>query len=79
MRNRGDKDGAIGVYREMLRQAPDDHSTLVALAEAQINDEDVEGAIETLERIEAGLSEGPRIGEAARLPALRGSTASPTR
>src|SRR6185369_7107634 len=25
MRNRGDKDGAIGVYREMLRQAPDDH------------------------------------------------------
>jgi cytochrome c-type biogenesis protein CcmH/NrfG len=28
MRNRGDKDGAIGVYREMLRQAPDDHSTL---------------------------------------------------
>jgi tetratricopeptide (TPR) repeat protein len=53
MRNRGDKDGAIGVYREMLRQAPDDHSTLVALAEAQINDEDVEGAIETLERIEA--------------------------
>src|SRR4029453_3234047 len=53
MRNRGDKDGAIGVYREMLRQAPDDHSTLVALAEAQINDEDLEGAIETLERIEA--------------------------
>jgi tetratricopeptide (TPR) repeat protein len=52
MRNRGDKDGAIGVYREMLRQAPDDHSTLFALAEAQINDEDVEGAIETLERIE---------------------------
>ena len=54
MRNRGDKDGAIGVYREMLRQAPDDHSTLFALAEAQINDEDVEGAIETLERIEVG-------------------------
>jgi tetratricopeptide (TPR) repeat protein len=53
MRQRGDKDGAIGVYREMLRQAPDDHSTLVALAEAQINDEDLEGAIETLERIEA--------------------------
>ncbi len=53
MRNRGDKEGAIGVYREMLRQAPDDHSTLFALAEAQINDEDVEGAIETLERIEA--------------------------
>ncbi len=54
MRNRGDKEGAIGVYREMLRQAPDDHSTLFALAEAQINDEDVEGAIETLERIESG-------------------------
>ena len=53
MRNRGDKDGAIGVYREMLHQAPDDHSTLAALAEAQINDEDVEGATETLERIEA--------------------------
>jgi tetratricopeptide (TPR) repeat protein len=52
MRNRGDKDGAIGVYREMLQHAPDDHSTLFALAEAQINDEDVEGAIETLERIE---------------------------
>jgi tetratricopeptide (TPR) repeat protein len=52
MRNRGDKDGAIGVYRQMLHQAPDDHSTLFALAEAQINDEDVEGAIETLERIE---------------------------
>jgi tetratricopeptide (TPR) repeat protein len=54
MRNRGDKQGAIGVYREMLRQAPDDHATLAALAEAQINDEDVEGAIETLERIETG-------------------------
>jgi len=54
MRNRGDREGAIGVYREMLRQAPDDHATLFALAEAQINDEDVEGAIETLERIEAG-------------------------
>jgi tetratricopeptide (TPR) repeat protein len=53
MRNRGDKEAAIGVYREMLRQAPDDHSTLVALAEAQINDEDIEGSIETLERIEA--------------------------
>jgi Flp pilus assembly protein TadD len=53
MRNRGDKDGAIGVYREMLRKAPDDHMTLAALAEAQINDEDVEGATETLERIEA--------------------------
>jgi tetratricopeptide (TPR) repeat protein len=53
MRNRGDKNGAIGVYREMLRQAPDDHATLVALAEAQINDEDLEGAIETLERTEA--------------------------
>ena len=53
MRNRGDKDGAIGVYREMLHQAPDDHATLTALAEAQINDEDVEGATETLERIEA--------------------------
>jgi tetratricopeptide (TPR) repeat protein len=53
MRQRGDKEGAIGVYREMLRQAPDDHATLFALAEAQINDEDVEGAIETLERIEA--------------------------
>ena len=54
MRTRGDRDGAIGVYREMLRQAPDDHSTLFALAEVQINDEDIEGAIETLERIEAG-------------------------
>ncbi|HKA16061.1 MAG TPA: tetratricopeptide repeat protein [Myxococcota bacterium] len=53
MRNRGDKDGAIGVYHEMLRHAPDDHATLSSLAEAQINDEDVEGATETLERIEA--------------------------
>jgi tetratricopeptide (TPR) repeat protein len=52
MRNRGDKEGSIGVYREMLRQAPDDHSTLLALGEAQINDEDLDGAIETLERIE---------------------------
>ena len=46
------RDGEIEVYREMLARQPDDHATLVALAEAQIGDEDLEGAIATFEQIE---------------------------
>ena len=53
-RVRGDQEGAIAVYREMLDHSPDDHATLFALAETQIGDEDLEGAIETLERVEEG-------------------------
>lgn len=56
-RVRGDKEGAITVYREMLAQSPDDHATLFALAETQIGDEDLEGAIETLERVEESYPE----------------------
>jgi tetratricopeptide (TPR) repeat protein len=52
MRERGDRDGEIGLYKEILDRNPDDHGTLLALAEAQMADDDLEGAILTLERVE---------------------------
>ena len=51
-RERGDRDGEIAIYREVLARNDGDHGTLVALAEAQ-TEVDLDGAIETLARVES--------------------------
>ncbi|MDJ0789487.1 MAG: tetratricopeptide repeat protein [Myxococcota bacterium] len=51
-RDRGDRDGEIQIYQEILAQQPDHHATLLALAEAQLAQEDVDAALETLLRVE---------------------------
>jgi Flp pilus assembly protein TadD len=61
MRERGDRDGEIALYREILDEQPDDQGTLLALAEAQMADDDLEGAIRTLERVEQGHPGDPRV------------------
>jgi tetratricopeptide (TPR) repeat protein len=50
-RERGDHEGEVAIYREILELHEDDHGTLVALAEAQ-TEHDRSGAIATLQRLE---------------------------
>jgi len=61
MRERGDHDGEIALYKEILDKQPDDAGTLLALAEAQMADDDLEGAIHTLERVEERHPGDPRV------------------
>jgi tetratricopeptide (TPR) repeat protein len=61
MRERGDRDGEIALYREILDKQPDDQGTLLALAEAQMADDDLEGAIRTLEKVEERHPGDPRV------------------
>ena len=50
-RARGDRDGEIEVYEEVLDDYPDHYGTLISLAEAQVANNDFEGAIATHVRI----------------------------
>ena len=52
MRQRGDREGEIAVYREVLASNPDHHATLISLADAQMAEDDLEGAIATLLEVE---------------------------
>jgi len=52
-RQRGDPEGAMAVYREMLAKSPDHRGTLLDLAELQRSDGDLEGALVTLHRLVA--------------------------
>jgi tetratricopeptide (TPR) repeat protein len=51
-RDRGDRDGEIAVYREILTVEPDHQPTLLALAEALIQAERLAEAIPVLEQVE---------------------------
>lgn len=46
-RARGDRDGEIALYRDVLQEYPDHYGTLISLGEAQIAQSDFDGAIET--------------------------------
>jgi tetratricopeptide (TPR) repeat protein len=59
-RQRGDRDGEIAIYREVLRFKPNHHPTLVALADAQIALERWDQARRTLEQIEQRYPEDLR-------------------
>jgi len=52
LRQNGDYEAEIALYDEVLRLYPHDHSTLVALGEAQLAIEDIDGSIATFESIE---------------------------
>ena len=52
-RQRGDHDSEAAVYREILEARPHHHSTLMALADVQIGQDDMEGAIRTLSEVVA--------------------------
>jgi tetratricopeptide (TPR) repeat protein len=52
LRQRGDYAAEVKLYDEVLDLYPDHHATLVALAEAQLALEDLEGTIATLLRVE---------------------------
>jgi tetratricopeptide (TPR) repeat protein len=51
-RDRGDREGEIAIYREILAFEPDHQSTLLALAEALIQAERLSEAIPVLEEVE---------------------------
>lgn len=51
-RDRGDRDGEIAVYREILVIEPDHHATRIALAEALIQADRLDEAIDVLEEVE---------------------------
>jgi tetratricopeptide (TPR) repeat protein len=76
-RERSDRVGETGIYREILVAHPDHHATLLALADAQSALGQEEEAIATLERVEAAypddlrtqLQLGFRSYEAGRLEA----------
>jgi len=51
-RQRGDREGEIAIYREVLRSQPHHHATLVALADAYLGLEHWDEARRTLEEIE---------------------------
>jgi len=51
-RDRGDRDGEIAVYREILALEPDHQASRIALAEALIQAERLEEAIPVLEEVE---------------------------
>jgi tetratricopeptide (TPR) repeat protein len=59
-RERGDRVGEIGVYREILKIHRDHHATLLALADAQIALGQDKEANETLERIAAAYPDDLR-------------------
>ena len=59
-RERSDRVGEIGIYREILVVSPDHHATLLALADAQSALGQEEEAIATLERIEAAYPDDLR-------------------
>jgi tetratricopeptide (TPR) repeat protein len=51
-RQRGDREGEIQIYREVLRKHPNHHATLVALADTQIDMQRLDDARRTLEIVE---------------------------
>jgi tetratricopeptide (TPR) repeat protein len=51
-RERGDRDGEIAVYREILDRTPGHHAALLSLSDMQLKSDDREGATATLEQIE---------------------------
>lgn len=51
-RQRGDREGEIAIYREVLRKHPNHHATLVALADTQIDMQRLDDARRTLEIVE---------------------------
>jgi tetratricopeptide (TPR) repeat protein len=51
-RERGDRDGEIAVYREILDRSPGHHAALLSLSDIQLKSDDREGAMATLEQIE---------------------------
>ncbi len=59
-RDRDDRVGEIGVYREILALHPDHHATLLAMADAQTALGQEEEATRTLERIEAAYPDDLR-------------------
>jgi len=59
-RERDDRVGEIGIYREILKVHPDHHATLLALADAQSALGQEEEATKTLERIEAAYPDDLR-------------------
>jgi tetratricopeptide (TPR) repeat protein len=59
-RQRGDRDGEIAIYREVLRVQPHHHPTLVALADAYLGLERWDDARRTLEEIESRYPEDLR-------------------
>ncbi len=52
LRQRGDHAEEVALYRQILDDHPDHHSTLVALGEAQLALEDVDGALATFLAVE---------------------------
>ena len=52
LRQRGDYEAEVALYEEVLRLYSHHHSTLVALGEAQLALEDIDGSIATFESIE---------------------------
>ena len=48
---RGDGPREIALYREILKHHPHHHATLVALGQAQMSADDLDGAIETFEQV----------------------------
>jgi tetratricopeptide (TPR) repeat protein len=51
-RQRGDRDGELAIYREVLRRHPNHHATLVAMADALIDMQRLDEARRTLEIVE---------------------------
>ena len=58
-RQRGDADGAMDVYREILEKSPDHRGTLLDLAELQRSEGDTDGALATLYRLVDAHPEDP--------------------
>lgn len=51
-RERGDADAERAVYQEILDAHPHHHATLLALADVQLSQDDLDGALQTLSEIE---------------------------
>ena len=60
-RARGDREGEIQLYREVLVEYPDHYGTLISLGEAQIAHKDYEGAMETHARILELYPDDPEV------------------
>ena len=72
-RERGDHAGEVAVYREILDRNPGHHAALVALSDVQMNADDREGAMMSLEEIEEHHPGDLRSSRAIGLPLLRGA------
>lgn len=52
LRHQGNQAGEIALYREILENHPDDQDTLLSLADAQMEEDDLEGALRTFETLD---------------------------